>query len=80
MAGTGNAASPRRDPWKWLASKKWAGPVAIATIVAAAATVLGLFVSLSGGSTTNNQNGNTCSAQGSGNTVNCTTPGARPSR
>lgn len=75
MAGTGNAASPRTDPWKWLASKKWAG---LAVIVSAAGVVLGLVFS-QGGTTTNNQNGSTCAAQGGGNSVNCTAPGARPS-
>lgn len=75
MAGTdGDTDEPGKDPWEWLANNKWAG---IGVLVAILGIVLGLIFSQSGG-TSNVQTGNTCAAQGSGNTVNCTAPSTQP--
>lgn len=67
-----------------MLSKEWwkgAGGIVsiVGVLVAIAGLVVGLIFSLGGSSTINTNNGN-CNAQGSGITVNCSSPEAKPSQ
>lgn len=76
MGQPGNSRRESRAGFSaWLSKEWWVG---LGVILAAAGTVLGLILS-SGGSTTYSNHGD-CNAQGSGNTVNCSTTDAKPGR